>query len=54
LERENKKMRGELRDAQERLERRGRPLTTADTELRHLQQEVSDKAKVIHQQLHGS
>lgn len=47
LERENKKLRAELRDVQERLERRGRPLTTADNDLRHLQQEVSDKAKVI-------
>lgn len=47
LERDNKKLRGELRDVQERLERRGRPTTTADAELRHLQQEVSDKSKVI-------
>lgn len=47
LERENKKLRAELRDVQERLERRGRPLTTADTDLRHLQQEVSDKAKEL-------
>ncbi|KAL1130531.1 hypothetical protein AAG570_011777 [Ranatra chinensis] len=47
LERENKKLRAELRDAQERLERRGRPVTTADTELRHLQQEVADKSKEL-------
>lgn len=47
LERDNKKLRGELRDVQERLERRGRPTTTADAELRHLQQEVSDKSKEL-------
>ncbi|KAK9499507.1 hypothetical protein O3M35_002536 [Rhynocoris fuscipes] len=47
LERENKKLRAELRDVQERLERRGRPLTTADNDLRHLQQEVSDKTKEL-------
>lgn len=50
LERDNKKLRGELRDAQERLERRGRPTSTADTELRQLQQEVSDRGKVSQQQ----
>ncbi|GJQ87208.1 hypothetical protein Trydic_g12560 [Trypoxylus dichotomus] len=47
LERENKKLRSELRDMQERLERKGRPMSNADAELRHLQQEVSDKAKEI-------
>ncbi|XP_054275356.1 coiled-coil domain-containing protein 102A isoform X2 [Macrosteles quadrilineatus] len=47
LERDNKKLRSELRDAQERLERRGRPTTTADTELRQLQQEVSDRGKEL-------
>lgn len=46
LERDNKKLRGELRDAHERLERRGRPTSTADTELRQLQQEISDRGKV--------
>lgn len=46
LERENKKLRSELRDMQERMERKGRPMSNADAELRHLQQEVSDKAKV--------
>lgn len=46
LERDNKKLRGELRDSQERLERRGRPTSTADTELRQLQQEVTDRGKV--------
>ncbi|KAI4469531.1 coiled-coil domain-containing protein [Holotrichia oblita] len=47
LERENKKLRSELRDMQERMERKGRPMSNADAELRHLQQEVSDKAKEI-------
>ncbi|XP_014243545.1 coiled-coil domain-containing protein 102A [Cimex lectularius] len=47
LERENKKLRADLRDVQERLERRGRPVTTTDNDLRHLQQEVSDKAKEL-------
>ncbi|KAG8250098.1 coiled-coil domain-containing protein 102A [Homalodisca vitripennis] len=47
LERDNKKLRGELRDAQERLERRGRPTSTADTELRQLQQEVTDRGKEL-------
>ncbi|CAB0018303.1 unnamed protein product [Nesidiocoris tenuis] len=46
LERENKKVRAELRDIQDRLERRGRPVTTTDNDLRHLQQELSDKTKV--------
>ncbi|KAF2895292.1 hypothetical protein ILUMI_10880 [Ignelater luminosus] len=47
LERENKKLRAELRDLQERLERKGRPLTNSDAELRQLQQEISDKNKEI-------
>lgn len=47
LERENKKLRSELRDSQERLERKGRPLTNSDAELRQLQQELSDKNKEI-------
>lgn len=46
LERENKKLRSELRDMQERIERKGRPLSNSDAELRHLQQELSDKTKV--------
>lgn len=46
LERENKKLRSELRDMQERIERKGRPLSNSDAELRHLQQEISDKNKV--------
>ncbi|KAF5305260.1 hypothetical protein FQA39_LY09225 [Lamprigera yunnana] len=45
LERENKKLRGELRDMQERLERKGRPLTNSDAEIRQLQQELIDKNK---------
>lgn len=46
MDRENKKLRGELRDFQERIERKGRPLTNSDAELRHLQQELLDKNKV--------
>lgn len=46
LERDNKKLRGELRDMQERIERKGRPIANSDTEIRHLQQELSDKNKV--------
>lgn len=46
LERDNKKLRAELRDMQERIERKGRPLSNSDAEVRHLQQELSDKNKV--------
>jgi coiled-coil domain-containing protein 102A len=46
LERDNKKLRAELRDMQERMERKGRPLSNSDAEVRHLQQELSDKNKV--------
>lgn len=47
LERDNKKLRAELRDMQERIERKGRPIANSDTEVRHLQQELSDKNKVF-------
>lgn len=47
LERDNKKLRAELRDMQERLERKGRPLSTSDAEIRQLQQELIDRNKVI-------
>lgn len=48
LERDNKKLRNELRDMQERLERKGsRTLNNSDVEIRHLQQELSDKSKVF-------
>lgn len=48
LERDNKKVRGEVREMQDRLERRGRsgPVSNGDTELRVLQQELIDKNKV--------
>lgn len=46
LERENKKLRSELRDMQERIERKGRPSTNSDAEVRHLQQELADRNKV--------
>lgn len=50
LERDNKKVRGEMREMQDRLERRGRsgPVSNGDTgELRVLSQELIDKNKVI-------
>ncbi|XP_065340638.1 coiled-coil domain-containing protein 102A-like isoform X2 [Cloeon dipterum] len=47
LERENKKLRAEIRDLQERLERRGRPMPSADAELRQVQQELSDRGKEL-------
>ncbi|KAB0796948.1 hypothetical protein PPYR_11009 [Photinus pyralis] len=53
LERENKKLRGELRDLHERLERKGRPLTNSDAELRQLQQELIDKNKEISELKHS-
>lgn len=46
LERDNKKLRAELRDMQERIEKKGRPLSSSDAEMRHLQQELADKTKV--------
>jgi septal ring factor EnvC (AmiA/AmiB activator) len=46
LERDNKKLRAEVRDLQERLERKGRPLSTTDTDVRQLQQDLADRNKV--------
>lgn len=47
LERENKQLRIELHDLQERLEsRRSRPLSTIDTDGKLLQQELLDRNKV--------
>ncbi len=48
LERDNKKLKAELRDVQERLaERRAKPTSaSADAELRQCQQELADKTKV--------
>lgn len=47
LERENKKLRSECQDLQERLERKGRgPVSNSDNEFRALQQELLDKNKV--------
>lgn len=46
LERDNKKLRAEVRDLQERLERKGRPLSTSDTDVRQLQQDLADRNKV--------
>ncbi len=47
LERENKKLRTELRDALDRLERRIKSQPTADSELRSAQLELANKNKVI-------
>ena len=47
LERENKKLRTELRDALDRLERRIKSQPSADNELRSLQLELANKNKVI-------
>nr|CAD7426954.1 unnamed protein product [Timema monikensis] len=47
LERDNKKLRSEVRDLQERLERKGRPLSTSDADVRQLQQELVDKNKEL-------
>lgn len=46
LERENKKLRNELRDALDRLERRIKSQPTADNELRSLQLELANRNKV--------
>ena len=46
LERENKKLRTELRDALDRLEKRIKSQPTADNELRSLQLELADRNKV--------
>jgi coiled-coil domain-containing protein 102 len=46
LERENKKLRVEIKDLQEIIERKGRPMPSADAELRQAQQELADRSKV--------
>lgn len=53
LERENKKLRAELRDIQERIERKGRPITNSDAEFRHLQSELVDRNKEIVEYKHA-
>lgn len=54
LERDNKKLRTEVRDLQERLERKGsRTLSTSDAEIRHLQQELYEKTKEISELKHA-
>ncbi|XP_012279546.1 coiled-coil domain-containing protein 102A isoform X2 [Orussus abietinus] len=48
LERENKQLRNELRDLQERVDsRRARPVSTSDTDSRQLQQELLDRNKEL-------
>ncbi|PNF27632.1 Coiled-coil domain-containing protein 102A [Cryptotermes secundus] len=47
LERDNKKLRAEVRDMQERLEKKGRPLSTTDTDVRQLQQDLADRNKEL-------
>lgn len=47
LERENKKLRNEVRELQERMEsRRGRPVSTVHMDSQQLQQELADRNKV--------
>ncbi|XP_015524370.1 coiled-coil domain-containing protein 102A isoform X2 [Neodiprion pinetum] len=48
LDRENKQLRNELRDMQERVEsRRGRPVSASDTDVRQIQQELLDRNKEV-------
>ncbi|CAD7004941.1 unnamed protein product [Ceratitis capitata] len=47
LERDNKKLRAEVRDYQERSDRKGRPMQANDVEVRALQQELADRNKDI-------
>ncbi|XP_039964045.1 coiled-coil domain-containing protein 102A isoform X1 [Bactrocera neohumeralis] len=47
LERDNKKLRAEVRDYQERSDRKGRPMQANDVEVRALQQELADRNKEI-------
>lgn len=50
LERENKQLRGEMRDLQEKVDsRRTRPVSTSDADGRILQQELLDRNKVMFQ-----
>ncbi|XP_059613909.1 coiled-coil domain-containing protein 102A isoform X2 [Phlebotomus argentipes] len=54
LERDNKRLRGELRDFQERVDRRTRPaLPSGDLEVRNLQQELAEKNKEISELRHS-
>ncbi|XP_060534574.1 coiled-coil domain-containing protein 102A isoform X2 [Cylas formicarius] len=54
LERDNKKLRNELRDMQERMERKGsRQLSGSDAEFRHLQQELGDRNKELSELKHS-
>jgi len=46
LERENKKLRADLQDALDRLEKQIKLQPTADNELRSLQLELADKNKI--------
>ncbi|XP_016945123.3 coiled-coil domain-containing protein 102A isoform X1 [Drosophila suzukii] len=47
MERDNKKLRAELRDYQERSDRKCRPMQANDVEVRALQQELSERNKEI-------
>ncbi|XP_046733941.1 coiled-coil domain-containing protein 102A isoform X1 [Diprion similis] len=48
LDRENKQLRNELRDMQERAEsRRARPVSASDTDVRQIQQELLDRNKEV-------
>ncbi|KAL5292824.1 hypothetical protein ACFFRR_011537 [Megaselia abdita] len=47
LERDNKKLRQELLDYQERSDRKGRPIPASEAEVRSLQQEITEKNKEL-------
>lgn len=47
LERENKQLRSELRDLQDRVERRTRPVSSCDTDSKQMQQELLDRNKEL-------
>lgn len=47
MDRENKKLRSELQDLQDRLERKGRPITNSDADIRTMQQDLADKTKEL-------
>ncbi|XP_055323887.1 coiled-coil domain-containing protein 102A isoform X6 [Sitodiplosis mosellana] len=54
LERDNKKLRNEVRDLQDRADRRGRPIpSNNDAEMRSFQQEIMDKNKEIFELRHS-
>ncbi|XP_037909207.1 coiled-coil domain-containing protein 102A isoform X2 [Hermetia illucens] len=53
LERDNKKLKAEIRDLQDRSDRKGRPMQNTDSEIRVLQQELADRNKEISEIKHS-